>query len=247
MEQLPAYLQNESGRAFKKLTPDCRFFSEPIVGRGLATADLDNDGDLDLVSTSLVGPPRIVENQSDAQWVSLRLVGTASPRWPLYQCRIEAGRKNYDATTRWWWQLRFAFPIAFEFCLAESGQQFTKAAAEDSLAQWAHHYARPKCQRDSILFWLRTGDHYDWNSLSRCRPRARYLAPPSAFLVFLSPYRSMFVAVPRAPLATKQRHQRPIRRFQAQATPNRLKNESLVPRQKSEWLHQHRNQQHRNL
>ncbi len=95
-----------------------------------------------------------------------------------------------------WWQLRFAFPIAFEFCLAESGQQFTKAAAEDSLAQWAHHYG-PKCQRDSILFWLRTGDHYDWNSLSRCRPRARYLAPPSAFLVFLSPYRSMFVAVPR--------------------------------------------------
>lgn len=85
MEQLPAYLQNQSGREFVKCTPKSRFFEQPAVGRGLATADFDRDGDLDLIATSLFSPPTVVENVSPPRgnWLALTLVGIQSPRTPV--------------------------------------------------------------------------------------------------------------------------------------------------------------------
>lgn len=58
---------------------------EPRVGRGLAAADLDNDGNVDLVVENLDGSPVILHNNGIAgtHWVSFELAGTKSNRLAL--------------------------------------------------------------------------------------------------------------------------------------------------------------------
>jgi hypothetical protein len=55
---------------------------EPIVGRGSAFADMDGDGDLDVVMTQIAGPPLLLRNdqQLNHHWLRLKLVGTKSNR-----------------------------------------------------------------------------------------------------------------------------------------------------------------------
>ena len=51
--------------------------ADPIVGRGLASADFDGDGDLDLILTQINGAPKLLRNDTGGKghWLQLQLKG----------------------------------------------------------------------------------------------------------------------------------------------------------------------------
>ncbi len=52
-------------------------FAMPLLGRGLAIGDIDNDGRIDFVVSQNVGSPVIAHNQTEAgNWITLNLEGT---------------------------------------------------------------------------------------------------------------------------------------------------------------------------
>ena len=61
------------------LGPD---FMRPIVGRGLATADFDNDGDIDIVTNNRGDYPSLLRNDGGNRnhWLTILLIGTKSNR-----------------------------------------------------------------------------------------------------------------------------------------------------------------------
>ena len=56
-------------------------FTAPVVGRGSAFGDLNNDGQIDAVVSTLDGPPVVLRNDgSRNHWIGITLVGSKSNR-----------------------------------------------------------------------------------------------------------------------------------------------------------------------
>ncbi len=81
--QPPHLFRNEGKNKFEEVTTKVgSALQKPIVGRGAAYADFDNDGDLDLVITANNGPARLLRNDNGNQNDVLRIktIGTRSNR-----------------------------------------------------------------------------------------------------------------------------------------------------------------------
>ena len=72
------FLNNRKG-GFSEITNQVgEAFSKPVVGRGLATADIDNDGDADLVISENDGMARLLRNDlavANNNWIKIQLKG----------------------------------------------------------------------------------------------------------------------------------------------------------------------------
>src|SRR5258708_28879846 len=60
-------------------------FLRPIAGRGLATADYDNDGDIDIVTNNRGDYPSLLRNDGGNanHWLEILLIGTKSTRYAI--------------------------------------------------------------------------------------------------------------------------------------------------------------------
>jgi len=82
-KQAPLVFRNQGKGKFQAVTaalgPD---IARPIVGRGAAYGDLDNDGDLDVVVTTNNGPAYVFRNDGGNRnrWLRVRTVGAKSNR-----------------------------------------------------------------------------------------------------------------------------------------------------------------------
>ena len=81
--QPPHLFLNQGDGTFRNVAADVgKDFAQPRVGRGLAWADFDRDGDVDLLMTTNNGPAVLFRNDvsSGNRFVRFRLRGTASNR-----------------------------------------------------------------------------------------------------------------------------------------------------------------------
>jgi hypothetical protein len=100
-EQPPGLWHNRKGRfAFVGGAAAGEYFARSHVGRGLCVADLDDDGDLDVVIVHQDAPPALLRNDrlSDGDdpgaWLRLRLIGVRSNRDAIgaeIRLRLEGG------------------------------------------------------------------------------------------------------------------------------------------------------------
>jgi len=78
--QAPSLFRNAGGGRFDALGDRAGDLARPLVARGAAAADLDGDGDVDVILVENGGPARVYLNPTNApsRSVRLRLVGSSS-------------------------------------------------------------------------------------------------------------------------------------------------------------------------
>ncbi|OYV96282.1 MAG: hypothetical protein B7Z73_01000, partial [Planctomycetia bacterium 21-64-5] len=83
IRQEPLVLINDGGRFARAVFPPGGYFSLPHRGRGLASSDLDDDGDVDFVFSHNDGEPNaLIANDTPpaGDWLRVRLIGVRSDR-----------------------------------------------------------------------------------------------------------------------------------------------------------------------
>ncbi len=78
--------RNLGGGRFEEISAQAgELFALSEVGRGVATGDVDEDGDPDILLSNSAGPARLMVNEtrSEARWLGIRLVGGSSYRATL--------------------------------------------------------------------------------------------------------------------------------------------------------------------
>jgi len=76
-------MHSEAGQRFQDVSARAgSAFAAPIVGRGLATGDFDNDGRVDLLVVDSEGAPLLLHNRTagSGHWLGVRLIGARSNR-----------------------------------------------------------------------------------------------------------------------------------------------------------------------
>jgi hypothetical protein len=94
---------------------------KPIVGRGVAYADIDNDGDLDVLLTQVAGPPVLLRNDrtGDANYLRFKLVGTRDNRdaigaWVEVSCGDQTLRRQVMPTRSYLSQVELPVTIGLD-------------------------------------------------------------------------------------------------------------------------------------
>jgi hypothetical protein len=98
--QMPQLFRNEAGERFTEVTTTAIDESgrRPIVGRGLAIGDYDNDGKMDALLVDSEGSPVLLHNETPntGNWLSVKLVGSKSNKDGIgARVEVMAGGKTY--------------------------------------------------------------------------------------------------------------------------------------------------------
>ena len=101
MPQLPRLYRSKGRGRFELAPPSIGpYFARPVVGRGAAAGDLDDDGRVDLVVVHRDAPAAYLHNATaGGDWIGFRLVGGRSGKTPV-GARVEC-RSEGRSTVRW--------------------------------------------------------------------------------------------------------------------------------------------------